>query len=584
MTRNWFARRSSQPWLEHRASPLRLESLEDRATPATFTVNSTADDLPVAGDGKLTLREAITKANLDPATADTIVVPAGVYKIALDTLDDDANTGGDFDILGSVTIQGAGVGRTIIDGQKKDRVFDVRGTSPSSIRAVFQGVTIRNGEVSGHGGGILVGNADLVVRDSAVTGNGASESGGGVSNGAAPGTRNVKVVRSTVARNVAGIDGGGVYAAGADTDIAFAVTDSAVWRNIAGDDGGGIWATTANVTRSTISGNIAGDDGGGIFADATGNVTSSTLNGNSAAGGGGGVFASTTAKVTSSTLSGNSAGGAGGGVFTFSTANVTSSTLSGNKAGGGGGGLSAGTANVTNSTLSGNSAAGGGGLGAGTANVTNSTLSGNFAAGDGGGVFTSIANVTNSTLSGNTAGRNGGGILAENEANLTNATISGNTAGGNGGGIWAPAAELLNCTVVENMAFTGGGLYHATGGDFTLRNTIVALNLVGFMVTGADVSGVFASEGHNLIGDGTDGLGFISTDIVGTRANPIDPKIGALKNNGGKTKTHALLAGSKAIDRGDNTILPLTDQRGFPRVKDGNGDGIARVDIGAFER
>ena len=47
----------------------------------------------------------------------------------------------------------------------------------------------------------------------------------------------------------------------------------------------------------------------------------------------------------------------------------------------------------------------------------------------------------------------------------------------------------------------------------------------------------------------------------------------------------ALLPGSPAIDRGDNTQLPPSDQRGagFPRVKDGNGDGRAVADIGAFE-
>jgi hypothetical protein len=167
--------------------------------------------------------------------------------------------------------------------------------------------------------------------------------------------------------------------------------------------------------------------------------------------------------------------------------------------------------------------------------------------------------------------------------------VSGNTAGTDGGGIWASAAELLNCTVVENIARNGGGLFHEPGGDFTLRNTIVALNVVGFLLTGADVSGVFTSEGHNLIGDRTGSTGLThgsNGNIVGDGVNPIDPKLGALKNNGGPTKTHALLAGSKAIDRGDNSLLPLTDQRGagFPRVKDGNGDGIAVVDIGAFER
>jgi hypothetical protein len=118
---------------------------------------------------------------------------------------------------------------------------------------------------------------------------------------------------------------------------------------------------------------------------------------------------------------------------------------------------------------------------------------------------------------------------------------------------------------------------------------LVALNLIKVGGSGSDINGPFASQGHNLIGDAIGGTGFtngVNGDLVGTSANPIDPKIGALKNNGGRTKTHALLAGSRAIDRGDNANQTPTDQRGagFPRRKDGNGDGVAIVDIGAFER
>jgi hypothetical protein len=85
----------------------------------------------------------------------------------------------------------------------------------------------------------------------------------------------------------------------------------------------------------------------------------------------------------------------------------------------------------------------------------------------------------------------------------------------------------------------------------------------------------------------------VNGDQVGTAAAPLDPLLGPLQNNGGPTKTHALLAGSPAIDHGDNSAvdpttqkLPTTDQRGagHPRPKDGNGDGLAVVDIGAFER
>ena len=59
--------------------------------------------------------------------------------------------------------------------------------------------------------------------------------------------------------------------------------------------------------------------------------------------------------------------------------------------------------------------------------------------------------------------------------------------------------------------------------------------------------------------------------------------------NGGATQTHALVPGSPAIDAGDAVCTDangnplLTDQRGKPRTIDGNGDGTARCDIGAFE-
>ena len=70
---------------------------------------------------------------------------------------------------------------------------------------------------------------------------------------------------------------------------------------------------------------------------------------------------------------------------------------------------------------------------------------------------------------------------------------------------------------------------------------------------------------------------------MGTGAIPIDPVLGALAKNGGPTKTYALLKGSLAIDAGDNNGAPDKDQRGVKRPRDGNGDGLSVVDIGAFE-
>src|SRR5690606_29583266 len=56
-----------------------------------------------------------------------------------------------------------------------------------------------------------------------------------------------------------------------------------------------------------------------------------------------------------------------------------------------------------------------------------------------------------------------------------------------------------------------------------------------------------------------------------------DPLIDSLQNDGGFTQTMALLPGSPAIDAGDNTACPATDQRGVTRPQG------PQCDIGAYE-
>lgn len=83
-------------------------------------------------------------------------------------------------------------------------------------------------------------------------------------------------------------------------------------------------------------------------------------------------------------------------------------------------------------------------------------------------------------------------------------------------------------------------------------------------------------------------------DQIGTGANPIDPRLGPLQENGGPTKTHALLFGSPAIDAvsdecgcitiGDSPEAVDQDQRGELRPMDGNMDREAYCDIGAYEK
>jgi hypothetical protein len=66
------------------------------------------------------------------------------------------------------------------------------------------------------------------------------------------------------------------------------------------------------------------------------------------------------------------------------------------------------------------------------------------------------------------------------------------------------------------------------------------------------------SGGHNLVQDA-------SCNPVQTDQITDDAMIGPLADNGGPTLTHALLAGSPAIDAGDDLACLATDQRGIAR-------------------
>ena len=201
--------------------------------------------------------------------------------------------------------------------------------------------------------------------------------------------------------------------------------------------------------------------------------------------------------------------------------------------------------------------------------------------------------LTNSTVSGNSATGFGGGICNSGTLTLTNSTVSGNSAGENGGGILNNdgIANLFNGTITDNRADAdldgsgiGGGVLNVLGSTFNFQNTIIAGNLETVFQPFAaerffvfrDCAGTLTSNGNNLMRKSSIARSTVAAPIVA------DPLLGPLQNNGGPTQTHALLAGSPAIDAGNPGgcrdqfgALLLKDQRGLRRVR--YRDGTARA-------
>ncbi len=383
-------------------------------------------------------------------------------------------------------------------------------------------------------------------------------------------------------------------------------------------------STSMTVERCTIPGSDP-PNGNGIFNNGTLTLKNSTISGHDVDDAGGGIRNQGTLTVIDSTISNNQATGAGGGIVSTGTLTVIGSTITGNTGDqrnerGGGGIANTGILTVRDSIISGNqgSLRGGGIYNLGMTTITGSTITGNDAIiGSGGGIYNEetaaalesigvprrprVLTITNSTISGNSCDRFGGGIYNESVLTLTGSTLAGNTADEKGGGLFTSHsidddAVVRNSTISGNTAKHGGGIATETGltqiesstitantadankgsgvagnSAVDIGNSIVAGNngtdldyLNGFPVK-------FLSSNYNLVGNGN---GTVAFNQSGDQINA-NPRLGALADNGGPTKTHALLSGSPAIDAGKTDLT--TDQRGVARPFG------AADDIGAFE-
>ena len=543
---------------------LAAEPLEERRL-LTITVNTLVDEADGSiVDGDVSLRDAIGLApvgeTIDFSVTGTILLTLGELLIEEDL----TITGPGADML---TIDASGndptPDSTFDDGNPTNdgdgsRVFNVDDFSANNLDVTITDLRLTGGDIEGFAGG-LFSREQLTLERIVAEHNFATESGGAavvwsVSGGS------THVTDSVFNENYALLDGGGLIANAADDSLMSVsgcrITDNVSYGGAGGAGISGLHDSTVTVADCVITGNAThgGVGGGGLDVRSLGygsvDVERVVVADNTSDVSAGGVFAWGTLggvlRIANSVVSNNTAASYGGGILAYTTADTAlltleNLTISGNSTSHVGGGIAA--------------AAIGGGE---TIAIEQNTISGNEADGNGGGVWTlkaetSVVAVRHSTITGNTA-----------DADFLDL--------GTGGGLFATSASG---TTVDHSIIAGNHL--GSGGD---NDVVGFLNATSaFNVIGVDV-------GLTGVSDGVDG------NQIGSVAVPIVALLGPLADNGGTMlpdgtvlMTHALQAGSPAIDTGDPAamagigIVPEFDQRGDPF---GRVAG-AWIDIGAYE-
>jgi hypothetical protein len=295
----------------------------------------------------------------------------------------------------------------------------------------------------------------------------------------------------------------------------------------------------------------------------------------------------------------------GGGIrIQNSSPTITGNIIANNVAGDGGGGIASsfgspliqGNLITNNGQIQGWSGGVGGGgvsiVGASSAQLLNNAISGNsWSSSSGGGVTLFAAGtpiLKDNFITNNTAYSQGGAIWMVNrsDALIMQNIIAGNSAGSGGGVYWlvpsgARGPLLINNTVSGNNSAQGSAVF-ADGFDSQVQlinNILVSVNTQNTVVCGTFDASVPTFRFNDVVS--VAGLPYAGTCTNQTGSNGNISEDPSFQDP--STGDYHLQADSPAIDAGTSDGAPPMDLDGTSRPVDGDGDGTAKFDMGAYE-